>query len=234
MRDGVHLKRFVCALFVFLMIFSANTGVFAAKPECSLSLPKEFTVKAQSDELEPLADIFGIKPASLQKYYKDNNVLYLAANEENTCQVTLTAVKNEFSEGAVSFSRLSDTELEAVASDLAGESFENCGIVKSKDGNRFIKLKRTMSDSGGEYTVTEFITVCSYKLFTMSVSVSNGSGLEKMPNTALEGLEIADYARPQSSSKGFIFTALAAIGIAIFATVAVYFTVTVIRDIRKK
>ena len=102
------------------------------------------------------------------------------------------------------------------------------------DGNRFIKLKRTMSDSGGESTVTEFITVCSYKLFTMSVSVSNGSGLEKMPNTALKGLEITDYARPQSSSKGFLFTALAAIGIAIFATVAVYFTVTVIRDIRKK
>ena len=233
MKDGVFLKKLLVFLFSLIFICGITVNVFAAKAECELDLPDDFTVSAASDELGELARIFGIKASTLEQYYKDNNVLYLAANEDNSCQVTLCAVKNEFSEGAVSFSRLSDTELNAVAEEFAGDSFENEGIVKGKDGNRYIKLKKNMSDSGGKYTVTEYITVCSYKLFTLSVSVSDGADSGGIETVALKGLEITDLARADDGQRNFIFIILAAVGIAVFATVAVYFTVSVIRDIKK-
>lgn len=205
----------------------------AEQPDYSLTLPDGFVAAAYGDDLTELAAIFDMNAESLQGYYDENKVLYLAANRENTCQITLTCAENDFSKSAVSFSLLSESELETIADELAGDSFTNLGIIKGEDGNPYIHLERRLNDSGGYYNVTEYLTVCSSNLFTLSISVSELNEPDIEPKKVFAGLVINDAAPPADNGSGLLYTALAAAGIAIFTALAVYLTYTVIRDMRK-
>lgn len=227
------MKKFLCLIATAVFLLVGVFPVTAAQSDYSITLPDGFVAAAYGDDLTKLASIFDMNAEGLQRYYDENKVLYLAADKKNTCQITLTCTENEFSQGAVSFSRLSQAELETIAADLAGDSFTNHGIIEGKDGNSYIHLERKLTDSGGDYTVTEYLTVCSSNLFTLSISVSQTNSSDIKPASVLAGLKINDKARPSESGNGLMYTVLAAAGIAVFSALAVYLIYTVIRDMRR-
>ena len=120
-----------------------------------------------------------------------------------------------------------------IAKQLAGEGFTNRGIVHGEDGNPYIQLEQKLNESGGEYLVTEYITVCSSKLFALKISVYQTEKTATTAQTVFKGLAINDTAHPSDGGSGLLYTVLAAGGIAVFAALAVYLTYTVIRDMRK-
>ena len=226
------MKRITCAIILILILIFCSTPVTAATAEVTVELPEGFIGAKSGENLGELAEIYSMTDKELEDYYKQHNLLFFATNKENTCQVKVTCVNNDFSKSAVSFSTLSDSELETVAKELAGDSFQNLGHLTGKDGNKYIKLRRSLSDSGGVYTATEYITVCSGKLYTVDISVSK---IVSQDNTEelFEGISITDNANAKAQRKNIFYVVLIVIGIAVLSAVTVILGFTVIRDIRR-
>lgn len=227
------MKRILYLIISVVFLLGCSFSAKAEQNDYSLSLPDDFIAAAYGDDLTELAGVFDMNAESLQKYYDENKVLYLAANPQNTCQITLTCTENEFSKGITSFSLLSEAEIEAIADELAGESFKNHGVIQGSDGNPYIHLEKKLLDSGGDYTVTEYLTICSSNLFTLSISISELNKPDITPKAILTGLKINNTIAPQNNGNGLLYTVLTVFGIALFAAIAVYLTYTVIRDVRR-
>lgn len=202
--------------------------VHAETAAYSLKTPDGFTGADADADKSALAAIFGMTEAQLDGYFEEKGILYLAANSDYSEQICLTACETEFSRRTVSFSRLNETELAEISESLAGDSFDNGGVVKSADGAPYIRL--TLRGTQG-YTVTEYLTVGSCTLYTLRVTSDKDA--EALAETVFSGLSIRDKAAAQESASQSVYTLLAAAGIALFATVAVWLTYTVIRDLRR-
>lgn len=227
------MKKFLFLTVTLILLLLSAFTASAERPEYSLEIPDGMISAAYGDDLTELAAVFDMNAESLQNYFDQNKVLFLAANPANTCQITLTCTENEFSKNAVSFSLLSEGEINTIANDLAGDSFDVKDVIQGEDGNPYIHLEKKLHDSGGDYSVTEYLTVCSSNLFTLSISVAELNKPDIKPDKVFAGLVINDTVRPAKDTDGLIYTALAVLGIAVFSALAVYLTYTVIRDMRK-
>lgn len=223
------MKKLFC-LITALIIVCCPLSAQAKASEFEITTPKGFTSAKADEDKSKLAVIFSTTATELDRYFKENNILYIAANDGYSQQIFLTAQTSEFSKKTVSFSRLDKNNLSDIAKSLAGDSFENGGILKGKSNTPFIKLKLKDSD---EFEVYEYITVCSSKLYTLRISTNSGNA-DELYNLFFKTLSINDCATVKNAAEQSAYTLIAAAGIAIFAAVAVILTFTVIRDIRSR
>lgn len=223
------MKRILCFILALLVICLPLTAT-AADDEFKIKTPKGFvSAKVDSDKTD-LAKIFSTTADELDRYFKQNNILYIAANSDYSQQIFLTAETTDFSKKTVSFSRFSEEDLKSFAVSLAGDSFENGGIITGKSNTPFIKL--TLKDSG-EFNIYEYITVCSSKLYTLRISTDTDNDRELFEQF-FKTLSIEDCATAKNTAEQSAYTLIAAAGIAVFATVAAILTFTVIRDVKRR
>ncbi len=96
--------------------------------------------------------------AELVDYCKKNNVTMLAVNQDNTKQVRKTEIGDDFSKRVKSFWSLKDSEILSLAEDLSGVPDVSGEIVEKSD-RKFLKITAKTKDSGGEFILTQYITV---------------------------------------------------------------------------
>ncbi len=232
MKEGLRLKRLFTLIITVSLLFSTFSAL-AETDEYTITAPKDFTVWQSGKSMEDISAVFGMTEKELENHCDKNNIVYVAADSTNSKQITLSVTENEFSKTAVSFSRLSDKDLKEIATDFTDNSAAEIEIDTSADKNRFIKITETLADSGGQYTVTEYITVCSAKLYTLCISESGSEKQTALAKTVFNGYKIKDNAKPVTSGNNMLYTLLAVGGIAIFTALAVVLTYTVIRDIKR-
>lgn len=215
-----------CALLCVTLIFTLSFTAAAA--EVNLKADPEFTAYGSSADNERLAEILGMTEASLESYCTENEIVYLAVNDDNTKQIRLTESKTPFSEAVGELSALSESEAEAVTADLAGKDFQAELVLAN--GKRFVKATAALSDSGGNYILTRYITVTDKKEYALSfytaASESNDYA-ERIFKTLSFGK--AESGAPVSL-KGVMLFAAAALILVLMG----YILYTVIRDIRLK
>lgn len=147
-----------------LIVFCFNITV-SADDTVSLSVPKEFYV--YSENPEKLSEILGMTVDELNSYCESNSIFYLAANGGNSKQIRVATGENDFSNGVVNLSNLTDDKIISLAPDIAGiEGIR--GDVVSLSGQKFLKLEMKSTDSGGDYILTQYITVAHRQNIVLS------------------------------------------------------------------
>lgn len=218
-------KKLICTAAVIavsaLSVFAAGTGI-------KINAGKEFTVLLSGENEKELAEILGIAEDELISYCRDNGIEYLAVNRDNTKQIRLSVKQTEFSSAVINFSNLSDENIAAVIPEIIGVSNVKCETA-DKNGQKFAKIILSSSDSGGEYTVSQYITVANKKLFILSVCTAADKDIE-YADKIFEGFDAEDFNHTKSQKNGYSGIIVGAIAILVVG--CAFVAVTLIRDIR--
>lgn len=189
---------------------------------------KEFFVYGDKQSNEKIAEILGETTDTLDNYCYNNGIIYLAINEKNTKQIRVTENSTAFSESVGELTGLSDDKIAALAPEIAGSGFHT-ETVTQKSGRKFIKATALSEDSGGKFTLIQYITVTSKKKYIISIYTAAGENTD-YAEKVFSSFSFGNVAvkKPEKKPYGYIFMALTAI----FALFGAYIVYTLIRDIR--
>lgn len=218
-------KRLIC---IAAAIAVSALSVFADGTGIKINAGKEFTVLSSGKNEKELASILGITENELIGYCRENSIEYLAVNRDNTKQIRLSVNQTEFSSAVINFSNLSDENIAAVVPDIVGVSNVKCETA-DKNGQKFAKVRLSSSDSGGDYTVSQYITAANKKLFILSVCTAADKDAD-YADEIFEGFDSEDFNHTKSTKNGYNGIVVGAI--AVLVCVCAFVTVTLIRDIR--
>ena len=205
------IKKFICVLASFICLFSVNA--FA------LQVDEDFYVYGQQDA--QLCEVIGMTEGELKEYCKTNNITFLAVNKTNTKQIRKTEIKDNFSKKAGDFSAFKDKEILDLTEELTG--FSNVkGVVIEENKQKFLKVEVKTTDSGGEYIITQYITVADTVKKTLTFYT--------------DAKEDTDYVEEVFSSQFKVsntvsaFKVITVVGIALFSVLALIVLVAIIKD----
>jgi len=218
----------VCIFLALLILFSGLTAFADSGRKYEIDIGKEYTVVYKGEDLSDAADLVGMKRADLKKYFDENGVELLAVNADNTSQIKLCAYEDDFSKLAGDISTLDDDGIAQLATSMAGDTSADYGIAES-GGRKYIVVSETLKDSGGEYTATQYITVCGGKLYQLSFYTS---GTIDKTREIFSSFRINVTGKNDAMPLWQILVII--FGIAVFATVSVICVIGIIRDRKKE
>lgn len=199
----------------------------SAAGRISLKAGDEFSVYGQdSGKAE---EILGMSEAELDGYVSQNNIVYLAVNEDNTKQIRLTVAATAFSESTGNLSLLSDSEIEELIPDITGDSAIK-GEITENDSQKFVLSRVSSEDSGGGYTLARYFTVAGDNEYILSFYTSQGVS-EDYIESVFESLDSDDfYTEKDKSPYSYIV-----IGVLVLLCAGALFIIyTIIRDLTVK
>ena len=220
LRAGI--KRLSALVFAVLTL-----SLTLSAAEITENPGKEFWVYGDKQSNEKIAEILEETADSLDNYCYSNGIIYLALNEQNTKQIRLYENSTAFSESVGELTSLSDDKITALAPEIAGDGFHTETVAQN--GIKFIKATALSEDSGGKFTLIQYITVTSKKEYTLSFYTASGENTdyaEKVFSTLSFGKGAAK--KTEKKPYGDIFMALTAV----FVLFGAYIVYTLIRDIR--
>jgi hypothetical protein len=215
----IKLKRIIALIAVFILLFSLTVS---ADSNINITPDGEFIT-----ETEQIAKIIGMDKNELLDFCIENKIVYIAVNKDNSKQIRVTVKENDFSNGIVNINGLSDDKINAVLPDVIGvEGIK--GEIINKDGQKFIKTEMSSKDSGGDFILTEYITVANKKVYVLSFYTNKKADTKYIEKT-FETLESPNFV---VENNGLFWVVGIAIVIFLFATV--FIIITLIRDIKAK
>ena len=199
----------------------------SATGKISIDAGDEFTV--YGEDSKKVAEILGMSEAELNEYTRQNNIVYLAVNEDNTKQIRLTVAATAFSESTGNLSLLSDSEIKELIPDITGDSAIK-GEITENDGQKFVVSRVSSEDSGGGYTLERYFTVAGDNEYILSFYTSQGVS-EDYIKSVFESLDTDDFYTEKDKSP-YSYIVIAAI--AVFSAGALFIIYTIIRDLTVK
>lgn len=152
-----------------LLVSLAVLTVLLSSAVCALEIGEGFYLYGRDNK--EISKILNMTYAEIKDYCKQNGITFLAVNTDNTKQIRETENVTEFSKTVGNLAVLKDDEIKNLTADLCG--FENTeGKVIKKEGYKYLKVELKTKDSGGEYVLTQFITVKDGKSTTLSFYTS--------------------------------------------------------------
>ncbi|MBE6733178.1 MAG: hypothetical protein E7561_04185 [Ruminococcaceae bacterium] len=171
-------KRFLSCLLTVFLLFSVIFGVITVSAKqydgFSIDIPDRFTVVTSKDDLSDFSKKVGISAENLKSYFSDGEYKLLAVDDGNTTQIKLSSKEDEFSKKTINFNNFEEADLitlgESFLTVKDAENESNITVVKNNDF-KFIKIVEAHKDSGGVYTVTQYITVVDGKTYKLSIFI---------------------------------------------------------------
>jgi hypothetical protein len=215
----IKLKRIIALIAVFILLFSLTVS---ADSSINITPDGEFIT-----ETEQIAKIIGMDKNELLDFCIENKMVYIAVNKDNSKQIRVTVKENDFSNGIVNINGLSDDKINAVLPDVIGvEGIK--GEIINKDGQKFIKTEMSSKDSGGDFILTEYITVANKKVYVLSFYTNKKADTKYIEKT-FETLESPNFV---VENNGLFW--IVGIAIVIFLFASIFIILTLIRDIKAK
>lgn len=199
----------------------------SAAGKISIDAGNEFTV--YGEDSGKAAEILGMSEAELNGYVSQNNIVYLAVNEDNTKQIRLTVAATAFSESTGNLSLLSDSEIKELIPDITGDSAVKGDIIES-DGQKFVVSRVSSEDSGGGYTLERYFTVAGDNEYILSFYTSQGVS-EDYIESVFESLDSDDFYTGKDKNP-YSYIVIAAL--VLFSAGALFIIYTIIRDLAVK
>ena len=215
-------KIFCWAAALFLIVLPVS-----AAGKISIDAGDEFTV--YGEDSGKAAEILGMSETELDGYVSQNNIVYLAVNEDNTKQIRLTVAATAFSESTGNLSLLSDSEIKELIPDITGDSAIK-GEITENDSQKFVVSRVSSKDSGGGYTLERYFTVAGDNEYILSFYTSQGVS-EDYIKSVFESLDSDDfYTEEEKNPYSYIVIA----ALVIFSVGGLYIIYTIIRDLTVK
>lgn len=224
------MKVKVLALIAVLMLlFSFN--ISAATYEYDISTTSDFTSVKRDEDMSSVAQKLNMTADELSSYFKKNSLLYLAVSNDTKTQIRLSAFTDNFSSTVSDISYLANEQLTEFMNAVSDDE-NDCEIVTNGE-RKYITLKDTLSDSGGVYTVTQYITICDSQTFYLSCYNEGNDTSDEIENIFKSFTLNASQTRQADNiddNNLFIFIIL---GIAVFAIVALVMLIGIIKSFKK-
>lgn len=199
----------------------------SAAGKISLKAGDEFSV--YGEDSGKAAEILGMSETELDGYVSQNNIVYLAVNEDNTKQIRLTVAATAFSESTGNLSLLSDSEIEELIPDITGDSAVKGDIIENGT-QKFVLSRVSSEDSGGGYTLARYFTVAGDNEYILSFYTSQGVSEDYIAEV-FESFKSDDfYTENDKNPHSYIVIA----AIAVFSAGALFIIYTIIRDLTVK
>ena len=202
-------KKFIVIISVLVLLFSVNVS--------ALKVSDDFYVYGK--QTEELAKIFNMTETELGNYCEQNNITFLAADKENARQIRKTEITDNFSKKIGSFSALEDSEILLLTGDISG-FWDVKGEVIGKNGKKYLKTEVKTKDSGGEYLLTQYITVENSVKTVLSFYTAKDVSTDY----------IEKVFSSESGSKTLALKVIVALGIALFSAFALAILGLIIKD----
>lgn len=184
----------------------------------ALEIGDEFYLYGRDDK--KLADVLSMSEDELLAYCKQNDITLLAVNADNTRQIRETTSVTEFSKTVNSLAVLSDDEITALTYQLCG--IENVkGKIIEKDAYKYLKIEVKSQDSGGEYILTQYITVKGGKSVVLSFYTSGSKD-----TSYTEDIFNSQFSNT-SATKGWLTAALA-----VLLIICAALSLMIVRDLK--
>lgn len=217
------LRKIFCAAAALILLVLP----VSAAGKISIDAGDEFTV--YGEDSGKAAEILGMSETELDGYVSQNNIVYLAVNEDNTKQIRLTVAATAFSESTGNLSLLSDSEIEELIPDITGDSAVKGEIIEN-GGQKFVLSRVSSEDSGGGYTLERYFTVAGDNEYILSFYTSDGVS-EDYIGEVFESFKSDDfYGENDKSPYSYIVIA----ALVLFSAGALFIIYTIIRDLTVK
>lgn len=211
--------RILTVIIVLLTILNMN--VSALGYEYSITPSDNFTFAKQGDDLTKIAKKLNMTTDDLNKYFSDNKLIYLAVSDDVKSQIKISVTEDEFSKKVNDISLLDDNALNNFAKSLSSDS----SIVTNND-RKFVLVNDTHKDSGGIYTVTQYITICDGKTFYF-IGYNDGKDISKEITSVFKTFTLNQ--QQSGSADNNVFSIVIIIGIVVFGLVAIIMVIGIIR-----
>ncbi len=160
---GDFLKyRILAIIVVAVMLFSIT--VSASSYEYTILTDNNFISARSDDDLAAISEKLNMTTQDLHSYFTKNGLVYIAVSLDGKSQVKLSAFTDNFSSEVGDISYLDDAVM-AEFIDAVSDNSDSPAEVITNNGRKFLCLKDTLKDSGGVYTVTQYITICNNQTF---------------------------------------------------------------------
>ena len=223
----IILKKAI-VLLIALLIFSFPLSA-AAESGVEIDVGKEFFTAETEDGKAKIAEITDMSTEELNSFCDSGGIIFLAVNKDNSKQIRISCLKNKFSEAAENISLLSDEEIERLIPDITDVASDECEIV-DKNGQKFIRCVSSLSDSGGSFFLTQYITVANGKNYILSFYTPSED--REFTEGIFNTYNCKDFLKTQESGgKGASFGIIAA-SVLTFAVI-LFIIYTFIRDFKR-
>lgn len=223
------MKYRILAVFIILMLLLTIT-VSALDYEYTISLDSGFTTAQSGDDLTEISQKLNMTTDDVNAYFNKNGLLYLAVSDDTKTQIRISAFSDNFSSAVNDISQLNDDALHEFMSAMGEDGENTCEIVVN-NGRKYIKTKDTLKDSGGVYTVTQYITICSNKTFYFA-GYNDGEDTSEAVKTAFESFLINEVL--PTSPNFTLYSTLIIGGIIVFSVIAIIMVLGIIKPKTKE
>ena len=197
--------------------------------EYTISPGEKFTSVQYGDDLSEISEKLNMSGDELNSYFHQSGLIYLAVSDDNKTQIKLSAFTDNFSSAAGDISNLDEHALAEFASAVS-EDNENMAHIVSNNDRNFVCVKNTRKDSGGIYTVTQYITICNNKTFYFA-GYNEGEDTSDDITSAFESFSLQE--KPLDVPDYTIPTVFIIIGIAVFSALAVIMAIGIVKSYHK-
>ena len=218
--------RYLIAIIAILAVFSIAVG--AVGYEYTIKANDNFVTAELTDDinaLDAVAQKLNMDTTKLHDYFKQNGLIYLAVSADKQTQVKISAFSDNFSTKVADISYLDEAGLTAFASAISEEDDSPAQLVEN-NGRKYLCVKDTLSDSGGVYTVTQYITICNNKTFYFA-GYNPGENTSSEIDTIFKSFHLQETNNSNNdTNKYFIWINC---GVVLFGAVAIISIIGIIR-----
>ena len=154
--------RILAVIVIILMLFSITVN--ASNYEYTITTGDSFKSARSGDDLTDISEKLNMTPQDLNSYFTKNGLVYIAVSDDGKSQIKISAFTDNFSSEVSDIAYLNDSVMSEFIAAVSNDAATPAQVVVN-DGRKFLCLKNTLQDSGGIYTVTQYITICNNKTF---------------------------------------------------------------------
>lgn len=211
---------------IIILVALFGTVVSAVGYDYNISPGDTFTYAKYGDDLTQISQKLNMTTSELNSYFNQNGLIYLAVSDDKKSQIKISAFTDNFSSVAGDISNLDDSTLTEFANAVGQESGVNADTVLN-NGRKFVCIKTTRQDSGGIYTITQYITICNSKTFYFA-GYNDGEDTSQEILSAFDSFELFETTvSPDNYNLILVFTV---IGIVVFSIIAIVMIIGILKS----
>ena len=138
--------------------------VNASGNKFDISTVDNFISARSGDDLTEVAKKLNMQPEDLNSYFSKNGLLYIAVSLDGKSRVKISSFTDNFSSEVGDIAYLNDAVMTEFINSIS-DSAEHPAQIIENNGRKFLCLKNTLKDSGGVYTVTQYVTIFDNKTY---------------------------------------------------------------------
>ncbi|MBR4910406.1 MAG: hypothetical protein IKZ47_03680 [Clostridia bacterium] len=134
----------------------------------SLEVGDPFAVASSDLSFADAAERLGITEEQVTALFGDSTLKFIAVSPDKQTQIKVYSFEDELSSRVKEADKLTDTQIKELSA-VYGLPDANATVI-TNNSRKFAKTETLHTDSGGKYTLTQFITVADGKIYIVSCS----------------------------------------------------------------